>query len=117
MSNLTTGKIGEDAAAELYVSSGYELLARNWRSRLGELDLIVCRQDLLVFCEVKCRTGFQYGTPAEAVTAAKRDRIRRLAENWMALDRRKWGEVRFDVAEVLVAAGRSPEVRLIEAAF
>lgn len=117
MSHLASGRLGEDAAAEHYLHSGYEVLARNWRSRLGELDLIVCRRELLVFCEVKCRKGTGYGTPAEAVTAAKRDRIRRLAENWMAVDRRRWEEIRFDVVEVLISGSGSLNVNLIEAAF
>lgn len=117
MSHLATGRAGEDAAVEHYLDSGYEILARNWRSRLGELDLIVCRGDLLVFCEVKSRKGIGFGTPAEAVTAAKRDRIRRLAENWMAIDRRRWEEIRFDVVEVLISLNGPPKVQLIEAAF
>lgn len=79
--------------------------------------MILCRAELLVFCEVKCRKGVGFGTPAEAVTAAKRGRIRRLAENWMAVDRRQWEEIRFDVAEVLISPGASPIVHLIEAAF
>ncbi|RIK08670.1 MAG: YraN family protein [Acidobacteria bacterium] len=117
MSHLATGRTGEDAAVQHYLNSGYEVLARNWRTRLGELDLIVCMGTLLVFCEVKSRKGFGYGTPAEALTAAKRHRIRRLAENWMAIDRRRWDEVRFDVVEVLISGGDRTEVRRIEAAF
>lgn len=114
---MATGRAGEDAAVEHYLNSGYQVLARNWRSRIGELDLILCRGDLLVFSEVKCRKGIGFGTPAEAVTAVKRDRIRRLAEHWMAIDRRRWEEVRFDVVEVLISPGGSPKVQLIEAAF
>lgn len=117
MSRQSIGKLGEDAVAAHYLENGFVLLARNWRTRLGELDIIAARQRLLVICEVKCRTGSGYGTPAEAVTKTKQDRIRRLAQVWLAGNPGTWREIRFDVAEVLIACGRKTSIDVIEAAF
>jgi putative endonuclease len=97
------GRRGEDLAAGHLVARGLTVLARNWRCRGGELDLVLTDGDRLIVCEVKTRSGTGYGLPAEAVTAAKAARIRRLAQTWLAEHRvRRWLEVRFDVVAVLV---------------
>ena len=107
------GETGEAAAAEWYESQGYEVLARNWRCRDGELDLIVRKARRYVFCEVKTRSSDAFGLPAEAVTAAKQRRIRRLAARWLedAAPARPT-EIRFDVVAIL--DGR---IDVIEGAF
>ena len=70
------GAFGEELAAQYLREAGMEILARNWRCRYGELDLIVREAELTAFVEVKTRSGFGFGTPAEAVTFAKQQRIR-----------------------------------------
>ncbi|MGH9118724.1 MAG: YraN family protein [Acidimicrobiales bacterium] len=95
------GRAGEDAAAAWYEENGYEVLARNWHCRLGEIDLIARRARTVVFCEVKARTSTAFGAPIEAVTREKRDRLRRLAARWLADQRSPVGEIRFDVVTVL----------------
>ena len=102
--------------ASWYAAAGYVLVARNWRCRDGELDIVAAKGDKMVFCEVKARSGTGFGIPAEAVGRAKQARIRRLAARWLAenrdrLERRSW-TVRFDVASVL--GGR---IDVIEDAF
>ena len=77
------GAAGEDLAAAWYVERGYEVLDRNWRCREGELDLVVRRGSTVVFCEVKCRTGRNYGDPLESITYAKVRRLRQLAAEWL----------------------------------
>jgi len=110
---LRIGRAGEALAAEWYQARGYEVLARNWRCAQGELDLVVARGNVVVFSEVKARTSDRFGTPAEAVTAVKQARIRRLAARWMAdAARRRPRAVRFDVAAV-----HNGEVDVIEGAF
>lgn len=99
--------------ARWYEQRGYQVLARNWRVAEGELDLVVARAGVLVFCEVKSRTATTFGTPAEAVTPSKQARLRRLAARWLAVDGRSWPFVRFDVASVV----RGQVVAVIEAAF
>jgi len=85
---------------------------RNWRCRLGEIDLVVRRDSTLVFSEVKTRSGTAYGSPAAAVTPAKQRRIRQLGMQWMAAHPGFHGEIRFDVVAVLAG-----NVEVIEAAF
>jgi putative endonuclease len=104
---------GEDLAAAWYLANGYEILARNWRCREGELDLVAARGRMFVFCEVKARTTDAFGAPIEAVTHAKAARIRRLAARWLdeAAPRRA-REIRFDVAAVL-----GDELEVTEGAF
>ena len=90
---------------------GFRLVARNLRvGRLGELDLVSWAEDgrTLCFIEVKTRTSDAFGTPAEAVTYRKRQRIRKMAEVWMGSQRMTAGafadnmSVRFDVVEVML---------------
>jgi putative endonuclease len=108
---------GERAAWELYRSRGYRLVARNWRCPIGELDLVVVRGDLLVFCEVKTRTSGRLGGPHEAVTASKQRKLRRLAEAFVSAVRPPGSVFRFDVASVTWRAGGPPAVHLFEDAF
>ena len=116
---LDLGARGEDLAAAWYTGRGYTVLGRNWRCREGELDLVVARERCVVFCEVKTRTGAGFGIPAEAVTAEKRRRLRRLAARWLGEQPPSGGfaDVRFDVASVMLRAGAAAEVEVIEAAF
>ncbi len=106
------GVSGEDAAAAWYEANGYEVLARNWRCREGELDLVVRRARTIVFCEVKTRTTVRFGVPAEAVTHEKRQRIRVLAARWLSDSPVRPREIRFDVAAVMDGV-----VEMIEGAF
>lgn len=77
------------------------MVARNWRVRDGELDLVCARGDaVVVFVEVKTRSSERFGTAAEAVTPAKQRKIRRLAAIWLGQQDRRFGEVRFDVVDV-----------------
>jgi putative endonuclease len=106
------GVAGEDLAAAWYAERGYEVVARNWRCRDGELDLIVADGGSLVFCEVKTRSSLAFGSPLEAVTHAKRQRIRRLAARWLDEHPRRAPSLRFDVVAVL--DGR---IDVVEGAF
>lgn len=99
--HIELGSAGEDLAAEWYRTNGFEVLDRNWRCPIGEIDLVVRRGRLLVVVEVKTRRTDAYGVPALAVTAPKQRRLRRLAATWLAAHRtRPRPEVRFDVASV-----------------
>jgi putative endonuclease len=110
------GQAGEDAVVAWYLAAGYEIVARNWRVRGGELDVIARRGRLLVFCEVKTRRSDAFGVPAEAVTPRKQARIRGLAGQWLAANAQRTGQVRFDVAAVR-PTGRGWSVDVIEGAF
>jgi putative endonuclease len=93
------------------------VLDRNWRSRSGEIDLVVGRTGLVVFVEVKTRASDAFGIGAEAVTATKQARIRRLAGEWLATRPRGAGEVRFDVVSILLPRTGGPTIDVYESAF
>jgi len=113
---LARGRGGEAAALRTYVERGYRPVARNWRCGIGELDLVLERDDLLVFCEVKTRRGSLLGGGYEAVTISKQRKLRRLAEAFLLGEHPSHARVRFDVASVWLADGR-PEVEVFEDAF
>lgn len=108
--NQDVGTRGEDLAAEFLESAGMVVLARNWRCRYGELDLIVQDGAVLAFVEVKTRTGTHYGTPAEAVTPTKAERLRRLAGIWLSEQDTRWTRIRVDVVTVVLSRGYAPVV-------
>ena len=106
------GSYGENLAARWYEEHGYVVLDRNWRCREGEIDLVLTRARLLVFCEVKTRSSDAYGSPAAAVTPAKQARLRKLGMRWVDAQQVRPVSIRFDVACVI---GRN--VSVIESAF
>jgi putative endonuclease len=110
--NAARGAYGEDRAASWYRERGYSIIERNWRSRHGEIDLIAGRGELVVFVEVKARASERFGSPFEAITAAKQRRIHRLAYEWLAQHDVHGVRLRFDAVAVLGA-----EVSVIEDAF
>lgn len=114
---IATGRLGEDAAERWYAGRGYRLLARNWRCRLGELDLVLARGDTMVVCEVKARRGSRYGGGWEAVHARKRAKIRSLTEAFLLARDLRPRSVRFDVASVAVGADASVRLHVFQDAF
>lgn len=107
---------GERAAWAWYRDRGYRLVARNWRSRVGELDLVVGRGGGLVFCEVKARASALAG-PFDAVTPAKQRKVRAVAEAFLLATRARPEVCRFDVASVVLDRGGEPRVHVFEDAF
>jgi putative endonuclease len=111
------GAAGEDAVARWYDDAGYALLARNWRVRAGEIDVIARRDRTIVFCEVKTRRGDAFGLPAEAVTPRKQARLRQLAVQWLGENNTRADVLRFDVASVKPDGRGAWIVDVLEAAF
>lgn len=113
------GRRGEDTAAEyLERAHGMVVLARNWRCKDGELDIVATDPERrLIVCEVKTRSGTGFGEPAESITPRKMRRIRGLARTWMAAHHLAWTEVRFDVVAVLMPPGRPATLTHYPAAF
>jgi putative endonuclease len=111
------GRRGEEAALARYRAAGYSLLARNWRCPAGELDLVLRRGGVVVFCEMKTRAGGAFGGGHEAVTWRKQRKLRQLAELFLGGLRTFPAAVRFDVASVLARPGTRPAVEVFEDAF
>lgn len=106
-----TGRIGESLACERLLRSGYRLLARNARTRAGEIDAVALHGPALVFIEVKTmRTGARAGPerPVLAVGPQKQRQIRRLARAWLSENSPPpHSAIRFDVIGVLLDPGDS----------
>lgn len=111
------GAYGEGLAAQHLTEAGMVLLARNWRCRIGEIDIVARDGDVVVFCEVKTRRGAGYGPPAEAVVASKARRLRQLGAQWLKDHGVRPDEVRFDVVSVLPQPGGGARVEHLRGAF
>jgi putative transposase len=110
------GDAGEDLAAAALKKQGYKILARNYLTPLGEIDLVARQGKTVIFVEVKTRTGHGYGSPQEAVHPAKQARLRRLAAYYLKQQRLGEAAVRFDVVGITLADG-VPRVEIIQDAF
>lgn len=78
------GRRGEALAAQALQRRGYEIVERNWRCRAGEVDIVARRGGTWAFVEVRTRRGETFGTPEESVTPQKRERMRAVAEEYLA---------------------------------
>jgi putative endonuclease len=95
------GDFGERVACRHLVSNGLTVLDRNWRCLAGEIDIVAMDGDVVVVCEVKTRSSTRFGTPAEAITAAKANRLHRLGRLWLAGHDLPWSALRVDVVTVV----------------
>jgi putative endonuclease len=95
------GEYGERVAARHLVAQGLVVLERNWRCEVGELDLVLREGDVLVACEVKTRRSVAFGTPHEAVDPRKLQRLRVLAERFVADRGLRPAGIRIDLVAVL----------------
>src|SRR5919199_5079623 len=102
MTRRSSGAWGEDLALRYLTNRGYNLVERNYRTRHGEIDLIVRNEEALVFVEVKLRRGTAYGDPLEAVTPRKQTIIRKLAVEYLSDRNPHFDALRFDVVGILV---------------
>ena len=116
-SNLTRGMWGERKAAEYFKNKGYLLLERNFRCRIGEIDIVAKDGDFLVFAEVKTRTRMDKGLPGQFIDQKKMKRIIKSAEYYVLWrpELRKY-QPRFDVVELLATQG-GVYIRHIKNAF
>lgn len=98
--NLARGRWGENLAASFYERAGSEVVDRNWRCPIGELDLVVREGDVYVFAEVKTRRSDRFGPAAAAVGLDKQRRIRQLSVEWLRAHDVGHVEIRFDVVAI-----------------
>jgi len=110
------GKTGEDLACRELERRGYAIIARRYRTRRGEFDIVARDGPTLVFVEVKARDGSAYGEPGEAVTMAKRRRMVALAMDYMMRHGLEACPSRFDVVSIHVDGG-SPSIEVFANAF
>jgi putative endonuclease len=110
------GKRGEDLACTELEKRGYVIVDRRFRTRCGELDLVARDEGVLVFVEVRTRSGYNFGTPFESVTWQKRQRLSRMAISYLCLKRLSGQPCRFDVVSIVERQdGRT--IELLKGAF
>lgn len=110
------GRWGEATAATFLLQKGYQIIAKNYRSWQAEIDLIAQKNKMLIFVEVKTRSGTGFGMPEEFVNSAKAKLVMRAAENYIFdID---WNfDVRFDIISILTLPNGDTDIRHIEDAF
>jgi putative endonuclease len=110
------GSKGEDLAIQFLKKKGYRIIDRNYKTSVGEIDIIARDGNTIVFVEVKTRTDDSFGYPFEAVNKKKRQKLKNLA--LLYLKRQvKESPVRFDVLSIFYADGREREIEHIKDAF
>lgn len=111
------GKSGEELAVAELRRRGYAILARRYRTRHGEIDIIAEDRGAVVFVEVKARVTGEYGGAAAAVTPLKQRRLTAMAVHYLAI--RRWLDrpCRFDVVAIDDASGVCPRVSVYPSAF
>lgn len=102
MHNKNLGMRGEDAATKYLENKGYVILDRNWKCKLGEIDIVAKFEDVLIFVEVKTRTNIELGLPEDAVGPKKRRKYESLAAMYLQEHEYVDMAVRFDVVGLLV---------------
>ncbi len=100
MNNIEKGKLGEEIASKYIISKGGKVIERNYRTRVGEVDLIAKLNGELVFVEVKSRSNINYGYPAESVNYKKKRKITNVAKYYILDNSLENLSIRFDVIEI-----------------
>ena len=115
---IQLGICGENLATRALRDAGYEIVARRFRTEIGELDIVARDGPYLVFVEVKTRRGDECGEGADAVTLRKQRRVIRLAQYYLIMnDSYDKVPCRFDVVSIHAPLDRQPIVRIIKDAF
>ena len=99
--NISSGKISEEQASKFLESQGYRILFRNYKAQGSEIDIIAREKDTICFIEVKSRRSERFGSPQEAVTLAKQQKIARAASMFLQGNDLQNKSCRFDVVAVI----------------
>lgn len=110
------GRYGESLAADHLSSQGMQIVARNWRCDVGEIDIVARDGAVVVFCEVRTRSSERFGTPLSSVTPAKFSRLHTLAIRWLVAHGLRGSAFRIDVIGVIKPAHGAVVVRHIRGA-
>ncbi len=111
------GNRGEKIAAKFLRKQSYQIIEKNYHSRLGEIDIVAKEDESIVFVEVKTRCSTYFGLPEEALSYDKRRRLSKLALGYLAHRRIKDTNCRFDVVSILMDNNRVNHIKLIKNAF
>jgi putative endonuclease len=115
--HLYLGASGEDFATRFLKENGYRILIRNYKTKLGEIDIIAKDKDTFVFVEVKTRNSDRLGLPCEAVSRHKRRQVSKVAVSFLKEKNLLGKKARFDVVSIIFSSGDRPKLDLIKNAF
>jgi putative endonuclease len=115
--HLRQGRLGERIAGRFLIRQGFDILARRFRGRAGEVDLVGFEQETLVFVEVKTRASREFGDPWEFVDWQKQQSLRRVAEEFIARYDLGQYAYRFDIVSVVAAGTSEEEISFLRNAF
>ena len=111
------GQLGEDLAAKYLINRGFKILQRNYKIKLGEIDIIAQDKDTVCFIEVKARTSLKFGTAFESVSKHKQEKISKVALSYLQQNDLNDVKVRFDVIAIDLKDKNCHEIDMIENAF
>jgi putative endonuclease len=111
------GDRGEVQAWGFLIKQGYKIIEKNYRCKIGEIDVICKKDGRLIFVEVKTRQSSRFGSPEEAVSKQKQNKIARVAEWYLKENKLPVSKTGFAVVAVKHYGGAEPEIRLIKDAF
>ena len=111
------GELGESLAIEHLKQVGYRIVEKNFKNRLGEIDIIAQDEDTLCFIEVKTRTSNQFGTPFEAVSHVKQHKLSQMAFSYLKSKQLDDVLTRFDIIAVNWLSEDSAHIELLKNAF
>ncbi len=94
------GRAGETRAVNFLKKKGFLILERNYKTPLGEIDIIAKDNEIIVFVEVKTRSSEEYGLPCEAVNRKKQEKYYRTATQYLQKERKMESQCRFDIIEI-----------------
>lgn len=104
---MNLGEWGENAAEKYLAKKGYQIIEKNFRCKIGEIDIIAKEDEVLVFVEVKTRKNLNYGLPSESITEAKLHHIKRNVQYYTLIKKLQWMDLRIDVIEILIRDGKA----------
>ena len=116
ISRLNLGKLGEEKAVQYLKDKGYKILERNYKTKLGELDVVARDAKTICFVEVKTRSSQEKGDPLESITPGKQHKLCKLALSYLKLNNLLSWPARFDVVSVYQGGGQT-DIKLIKNAF
>ena len=112
-----TGSKGEDIACQYLIKNGYKILEKNFKVSFGEIDLIVNKNNIICFVEVKTRNSLIYGLPEEAITEKKKSKIIKVAQYYIKNKHLYKYLFRFDVISIKLKNNNLENIKFIKNAF
>lgn len=114
---IEIGRRGEEAAVDFLKRRGYKIIEKNYKNKLGEIDIIAKDGDTLCFIEVKTRTNFKFGFPQEAITTFKQKKINKVALSYLKQYNLLNISSRFDIISVVLNNKQKFDIEIIKDAF